>query len=183
LQTPVLILLLGIGAIIGVFFLTVLYRQRFILFANKALERLGLSQIKIVEKGMLYIQSLANLKREKVLNSFILLLLCSVIYLLVTVTWIYAGLATFHLQMDVPAVLFVSVLLQLVSYFPVYVFGGIGITETSALYFWSFFHISQDVLAPALIGIRVVFYLINLVPLIYLPAYAVIRKQKEQIVK
>ncbi len=53
--------------------------------------------------------------------------------------------------------------MQLVSYFPVSVFGGLGITETSALYFWSFFDISQDVLAPALIGIRVVFYLFNVI--------------------
>jgi len=183
LQTPILILLTGIVVIILIFFLTVLYRQRFVTIMNKIMEWFGLSKIKIVQKGMLYLQSLANLKREKVLNSFVLLLLCSLIYLAVSVTWIYAGLATFHLQMDIAAVLFVSVLIQLVSYFPVYVFGGIGITETSALYFWSFFHISQDVLAPALIGIRVVFYLINLAPLIYLPVYAVIRKQKEQIVK
>lgn len=183
LQTPVLILLLGIGAIILVFFFTVLFRQRFVSTINIVLGRLGLSHIKVVERGMLYLQSLADMKQEKVLNSFALLLVCSLIYLTVTVAWIYSGLATFHLQMDIVAVLFVSVLIQLVSYFPVYVFGGIGITETSALYFWSFFHVPQDILVPALIGIRVVFYLINLIPLIYLPAYAVIRKKEEQIAK
>jgi len=67
-----------------------------------------------------------------------------------------------------------------VSYFPVSVFGGLGITETSALYFWSFFELPENVLAPALIGIRVIFYLFNLIPLIYLPAYSVWIKPKEQ---
>jgi uncharacterized membrane protein YbhN (UPF0104 family) len=61
------------------------------------------------------------------------------------------------------------------------VFGGLGITETSALYFWSFFQIPQDVLAPALIGIRVIFYVFNLIPLIYLPVYSAFLKPKEQI--
>jgi hypothetical protein len=80
----------------------------------------------------------------------------------------------------VSAVIFVSVLIQLVSYFPVAVFGGLGIHETSSLYFWSFFDLPQDVLAPALIGIRIVFYLFNLIPLIYLPLYSVFLKPHEQ---
>jgi uncharacterized membrane protein YbhN (UPF0104 family) len=92
----------------------------------------------------------------------------------------YTNLAIFHLQPDIFAILFVSVLTQLVSYFPVSVFGGLGINETSALYFWSFFGIPQDVLAPALIGIRIVFYLFNLIPLIYLPVYSVFLKPHEQ---
>ena len=77
--------------------------------------------------------------------------------------------------------IFVSVLTQLMSYFPVAVFGGLGIHETSSLYFWSFFDLPQDVLAPTLIGIRIVFYLFNLIPLIYLPIYSTFLKPHEQI--
>ena len=44
----------------------------------------------------------------------------------------------------------------------------------------SFFEIPQELLAPALIGIRVIFYLFNLIPLIYLPVYAAFRKPKAQ---
>jgi uncharacterized membrane protein YbhN (UPF0104 family) len=118
--------------------------------------------------------------QKKVMSMFSLLLLYSFLYLAVTVICNYTNLAIFHLKPHLSAVLFVSILIQLVSYFPISVFGGLGVTETSALYFWSFFEVPQEVLAPALIGIRVVFYLFNLIPLIYLPLYSAFLKPHEQ---
>jgi len=180
LQTPTLILLIGIGAVLLVFFLTILFRDGFVSLLDKILERFGLSKISLVERGMSYLQGLANIKHEELQTPLLLLFLTSFIYLVVTLIWNYASLAIFHLQMDAMPLVFVSSLMQLVSYFPIYVFGGIGITETSSLYFWSFFQIPQDALAPALIGIRAVFYLSNLIPLIYLPLYAATHKPKER---
>ena len=180
LQAPVILLLLGIGCVILLFFLTILLRQRFVSVVNRMLEWLKISRIKFIESGMSYLQSLANMEQNKVLTTLSLLILYSFLYLAVTIVCTYTNLAIFHLQPHISAVLFVGVLIQLVSYFPVSVFGGLGITETSALYFWSFFDIPQEVLAPALIGIRVVFYLFNLIPLIYLPAYSAWIKPKEQ---
>jgi uncharacterized protein (TIRG00374 family) len=180
LQAPVILLILGIGIVILLFFLTILLRQRFISALNRTLEWLKIARLKFIESGMNYLQGLAGMEQQKVLTTFGLLILYSFLYLAVTIACTYTNLATFHLQPDIFAVMFVSVLIQLVSYFPVSVFGGLGITETSALYFWSFFDIPQDILAPALIGIRVVFYLFNLIPLIYLPAYSAFIKPKEQ---
>jgi uncharacterized membrane protein YbhN (UPF0104 family) len=175
-----MILIVGIGATILFFFLTILFRQRFVSFLNRILEWLPLSRIAWIEKGMNYLQSLAGMEQKTFLPTFGLLQLYSFIYLVVTISYSYANLAIFHLQPNVIAVVFVSVLIQLVSYFPVSVFGGLGITETSALYFWSFFEIPQETLAPALIGIRVLFYLFNLIPLIYLPVYSAFLKPYEQ---
>src|SRR5215207_309173 len=180
LQTPVIILLTGMGSVILLFFLTILFRQRFVSLITRIFEWLKISRIKFIESGMSYLQGLAGMEQNKVLTTFGLLTLYSFMYLAVTIACTYTNLATFHLQPDIAAVIFVSALIQLVSYFPVSVFGGLGVTETSALYFWSFFEIPQNVLAPALIGIRVVFYLFNLIPLIYLPAYSAWIKLKEQ---
>ena len=180
LQTPVILLMLGIGSVILLFFLTILFRQSFVSVLNRILEWLKISRIKFIESGMSYLQSLADMEQNKVLTTFGLLILYSFLYLAVTIVCTYTNLAIFHLQPDIAAVMFVGVLIQLVSYFPVSVFGGLGITETSALYVWSFFDIPQELLAPALIGIRVVFYLFNLIPLIYLPAYSAWIKPKEQ---
>ena len=181
LQIPVLVLLGGIGIALAGFFLTILFRQRFVSTLDNILARMGVLRIKSVEKGISYLRSLAAIKQEKVLNLFGRLLLYSLMYLAITISWIYANLAIFHLQLNILAVIFVGVLMQLISYFPVSVFGGLGINETSALYFWSFFDIPQDVLAPALIGVRVVFYLFNMIPLIYLPVYSTFLKPKEQV--
>jgi Uncharacterised protein family (UPF0104). len=180
LQVAVFILIVGIGIIVAGCFLTVLFRQRFISILDKALNGVGALKIKLIEKGMSHLRSLASIKQDKVLHLFGRLFLYSVIYLAITISWIYTNLAIFHLHLDFVAVIFVSALMQLVSYFPVSVFGGLGITETSALYFWSFFEIPQDVLAPALIGSRVIFYVFNLIPLIYLPVYSAFLKPKEQ---
>lgn len=180
LQAPVILLIIGIGIAILVFFLTILFRQRFVTVLNNLLGRLKISKFRFIESGMSYLQSLAGMEQNKVLTMFGLLVLYSFIYLAVTIGCTYTNLAVFHLRPDVFAVIFVSVLIQLVSYFPVSVFGGLGITETSALYFWSFFDIPETIMAPALIGIRVLFYLFNLIPLIYLPAYSIWIKPKEQ---
>ena len=180
LQTPVLLLILGIGSVILLFFLTILFRQRFVSVLNSILEWFKISGIKFIRSGMSYLQSLASLEPNRVLSTFGLLVLYSFIYLAVTIACTYTNLATFHLQPDISAVMFVAVLIQLVSYFPVSVFGGLGVTETSALYFWSFFGIPEQVMAPVLIGIRDIFYLLNLIPLIYLPAYSGWIKPKEQ---
>ena len=180
LQTPVILLIAGIGCVILIFFLTILFRQRFVMLVSKILKWSRISKVKLIEDGLNFLQGLANMEQNKILTTFGLLLLYSFIYLAVTIGFIYANLAIFHVQPDIFAVMFVSVLIQLVSYFPVGVFGGLGITETSALYFWSFFKISQGLLAPALIGIRIIFYLFNLIPLIYLPLYSAFLKPKEQ---
>jgi uncharacterized membrane protein YbhN (UPF0104 family) len=179
LQAPVFLIIAGIGGVIAFLFLTILFRQRFVLTLHRMLEWLKLSTIKPVEQGMHYLQGLASMDQRKILTTFGLLLLYSFIYLAVSIAFIYANLAIFHLHLNVIAVIFVSTLIQLVSYFPVSVFGGLGVTETSALYFWSFFGVPQEVLAPALIGIRVVFYLFNLIPLIYLPLYSAFLKPYE----
>jgi uncharacterized protein (TIRG00374 family) len=180
LQAPVILLVAGIGFVILVFFLTILFRQRFVSLVGKILKWSRILKVKLIEDGLNFLQGLANMEQNKILTTFGLLLLYSFMYLAVTICFIYANLAIFHVQPQIPAVMFVSVLIQLVSYFPVGVFGGLGITETSALYFWSFFNISQELLASALIGIRIIFYLFNLIPLIYLPLYAAFLKPKEQ---
>lgn len=180
LQTPTILLLAGIGSVILVFFLTILFRQRFVSGLQQILERLNLAQIKLIENGMGYLKGLAGMEQNKVLSTFGLLLLYSFLYLAVTILCTYTNFAIFHLRLEIAAVIFVSVLIQLVSYFPVSVFGGLGITETSALYFWSFFGLPEQTMAPVLIGIRVVFYLLNLIPLIYLPAYSAWIKPREQ---
>ena len=180
LQTPVLVLIAGIGSVILVFFLTILFRQRFISLLEKILDGLKLSRIKFMGQGIEYLKSLAGMEQSTVLSTLGLLLLYSFLYLVVTIVCTYINFLIFHLRLDASAVLFVTVLIQLVSYFPVSVFGGLGISETSALYFWSFFEMPEHVLAPVLIGVRVVFYLFNLIPLIYLPAYSAWIKPKEQ---
>ena len=180
LHIPILVLLVGIGTVILVFVLTLLFKERFISIIERLLSQMGLSRLALVENGMLHLRNFASMERRKLLLTFFLLFVYSCIYQVVTCLWTYANLSIFHLRLGLVSVIFVTLLMQLVSYFPIYIFGGLGITETTALYFWSFFHVPQNILATSLLGIRVVFYLFNLIPLIYLPIYSAFLKPHEQ---
>jgi len=167
----IVVLAIGIGLVLLVFFLTVLFRQKFVSLLGKIMDSLRLSRLSLVQKGMSTLETLSEIELGRVTRTLGVALLLSTIYFVVSVLWIYSGFRTFNFQQDLRAVVFVTVILQLVSYIPVHVFGGLGITETSVLYFWNPFDIPQAELASVMLGLRILFYLLNLLPLIYLPVY------------
>ena len=105
-------------------------------------------------------------------------ILFSLVYLAVTMLWLYASLQAFSFDTGILPVVFVNVLMQLVSYLPIQVFGGLGVTETTMLYFYGFFNFPQTELAAVLIGNRLLFYLTNLAVLLYLPLHALYFKRQ-----
>ena len=173
LQALAVFLILAIGLAVLAFSLTILLRRRFVVFLEMVLDRMGISKFEFVSQGLKHLQRLAAMEQIKILRIFGMMLLCSFAYLGATLAWSYANLAVFNLFLEPVPFVFVFALIQLVSYVPISVFGGLGITESSSLYFWSFFNLPVDVLAPVMVGIRVVFYMVNLIPLIYLPLYAI----------
>lgn len=173
LQMPALFLILVIGIVVLTFFLAVFLRQSFVNSVKMLADRTGMSRFGLVSRVLMLLQDIADMDQGRVLSVLGKLILCSFAYLAVTLAWSYANLAVFNLFMQPMPFIFVFALIQLISYIPIAVFGGLGITESSALYFWNHFDVPPDVLAPAMIGVRFVFYLVNLIPLIYLPLYAV----------
>jgi len=178
LHVPVIVLLAIMGAALSIFFLTILYRQRFIVLINSLLARLRLSRISIVVKGMDILQSLAETDIAKIFQALRSPLIISFVYMGITIGMIYASLMAFNMEMSINAVAFVTVLNQLVSYFPVQVFGGLGIYEMSSLYLFGLFTTSHEALISALIGMRIIIYVRNLVPLLYLPVYTFFLRAK-----
>jgi uncharacterized membrane protein YbhN (UPF0104 family) len=178
LHLMVIMLIIAIGAVLAVFTLTVIYRQRTVQIIRSALVRMKLDSISIVSKGLGLLQSLAEIETRDVTGKLLAMVAVSVIYMVGTIFSLYANLRVFGVEIDALGIVFATSLLQLVSYFPIQVFGGLGVSETSTLYFLSFFNVSQDILAPALIGVRVVFYFLNLIPLLYLPIYTAFLTEK-----
>ena len=172
-------LVLGIGGVILVFFLTVLFRRDFVSLVTKLLDALRLSRISLVQKGIGTLEVLSDIELRRVVQILWVAFLLSTIYFVLTIAWIYVSFRTFNFQQDIQSVVFVSVVLQLISYVPIQVFGGLGITETSVMYFWSPFDILQTQIASVMLGIRLLFYIINLVPLLYLPIYTAFLRPRE----
>ena len=143
--------------------------------ARSLLDSLRLGRLRLVTNAMDTLQSLADQEHRSVFRLMGTGILLSLLYMAVTMAWLYASLRAFSLGIGVMPTAFVNTLIQVISYLPVQVFGGLGLTETSMLYFFGPFNLPQAELATVLIATRILFYLTNLVVLLYLPAYGVFR--------
>jgi len=161
-----------VGLVILAFFATVFLRHKFVSVLRAVLGWLKLTRVDLVSKGLDTLQLLAEQEQSFIFRVVGMGTLFSMFYMVVSMAWLYAGLRVFSLQIGLIPTVFVNTLIQLISYLPIQVFGGLGVNETTMLYLYSSFHIPQAELASVLIGARLLFYLTNLVVLIYLPLYA-----------
>ena len=166
-------LVLGsIGAVVLVFFTTIVLRHNFISLIRAVLEWLRLDHLSFVSKGTDFLQALVDQPQVFIFRVIGLGTMFSMVYMLVTMSWLYASFRAFSLQIEWMVTVFVNSLLQLISYLPIQVMGGLGVNEGAVLYLYGAFDVSQVRLATVLIGSRVLFYLANLIPLLYLPLYS-----------
>lgn len=176
----VFVLLGGIGAVIFVFLLIVFLRQKFVAFLQTIVDRINLARFGLIAKSMDMALALAQQDKGFVLQVMSVGILSSLIYMIVTMMWIYASFQVFSFSIGVLPMVFVNILMQLVSYLPIQVFGGLGVNETASLYLYSFFSLPQGELAATLIAIRLLFYLTNLLTLLYLPLHILILNRSKK---
>lgn len=169
LQGFVVGLLLAMGLAILVVILSILYRQTFAAGLRQWLEKIKLANIKYVRLSLNILDEVIAQEEIFSLQLLGLATVYSLIYLLVTMVWFYANIRAFDIDIGLVAVVFVNNFIQLLSNLPIQAFGGLGVNESTSLYLYQFFYSEQEVLASALIGVRILFYLMNLATLLYLP--------------
>ena len=179
LHVPVILLLAGMGIVMVILIIAINLRQRFVEFSKAIVDRLGLSHFRIVRKGMDILQTLGDQEQASVIRKIKLVLITSSLYLAVGFLCIYSSLRIFNLKIGIPPILFSNALLQVISYLPIQIFGGLGVNEFSNMFLYGLFNIPAAVLSPVLIGSRIMFYLMNLLILLYLPIYNIFIKQKK----
>jgi uncharacterized membrane protein YbhN (UPF0104 family) len=165
----VIFILTVIGLALVVFFVAIFFRQKFTGLLVAILNRLNLMRIAIVSKSMGTMLALVEQEQSFIFRIINVGILFSTFYMLVTLAWLYASLRAFSFEIDVLPTVFVNSLLQLISYIPVQIFGGLGITEASMLYFYGPFNLPEAEITTVLVANRLLFYLANLVVLLYLP--------------
>jgi len=180
LHSLIILLLAVIGAAILLFFVAVFLRQKFVALLSWFVERLKLSRLGLVNKLLDLLIGLAEQEHGFVFRMVGIGVLFSLVYMAVTMAWIYASLQTFSFAVGILPVIFVNIFLQLISYLPIQVFGGLGVNETSSLYLYGIFNFPQTELAAVLIATRLLFYLTNLAVLLYLPLHALFFSQKPE---
>ena len=98
-----------------------------------------------------------------------LALLYSGLYFFCTISWSYTLIRTFHIPIAFSGMVFVSAIGQIISFIPIQVFGGLGVTEISSLYLYGLFNIPVPELSAALLGIRIYHTIVNALTLLYIP--------------
>jgi uncharacterized membrane protein YbhN (UPF0104 family) len=93
----------------------------------------------------------------------------SSLYFACSLAWSYTVIQAFRIPIDLPGILFVSAMRQIISFIPIQVFGGLGVTEISALYLFGLFGIPVPELSAALLGMRIYTTLLSGLTLLYIP--------------
>ena len=176
----ILLSLSFIGVAILGFFAAVFLRQKFVSVLAWFVEKLKLSRLGFVNKLMDLLANLAEQEHGFVFRMVGTGIAFSLIYMTVTMLWLYASLQTFSFEIQFLQVVFVNIFMQLISYLPIQVFGGLGVNETTSLYLYSVFNFPQTELAATLIGTRLLFYLTNLAVLLYLPVHTLFFSRSAQ---
>jgi len=176
-------ILLVLGMLLGlaVFLVTVLWRDRFVAAVADILTSLKLNRFSLVSRGIEVLRSLAQEKQAIIFNMLQIGVLMSFIYMTVTMVYTYTSVRMFNVQLGVWPLVYVAALMQLVSFVPVQVLGGLGVTELTSVYLYSFFGLDQSKMSAVMLGWRATFYLMNAFLLIYLPISAFLGKNTKQI--
>jgi uncharacterized protein (TIRG00374 family) len=171
-----LLLLLGIVAGLTLLLITILKREHFVGWTEKILRRLKLTKISLVERGLGALHSLAQGNQTLILKRLRTAVLLSLLYMTATMAFAYSGMRIFDVQVGIWAIIYVSSLMQLVSYVPIQVLGGLGVSEVTAVYLYSMFGVDQGEMSAVMLGLRALFYLMNAAMLLYFPLEALWRR-------
>jgi uncharacterized membrane protein YbhN (UPF0104 family) len=179
LQWISIILSAGMALFVLTFLFLIQFRNAFFTLLERVLKWMHISQFALVQKGMDLLEAVAYQDRDSILRKIRGVIAGSFLYLGVTLLWLYAGLRVFDIRLGVWEVAYSSALYYLVTYVPIQIFGGLGVTDTSMMYVYSLFGPSQAEMAAVMIGLRLLVYLMNLSLLVYLPLYAVLYKPSD----
>ena len=175
-----LIVLLAAGVLFGLimFLTTVLLRQRFVSALRRAASWFRIDHLGPVNRALDTLQALASQETGMVFTLFLRGSGLSLLYMCITLSLYYSSMRVFSIPIDFWPIIFVAAILQLLSIVPIQVLGGLGVTEVTSMYLYGLFGVTQDVIAAPLLGLRMIYYLMNLATLLYLPVETFLLRQK-----
>lgn len=164
--------------ILFMFFSVLAFRKRFVNLIVVVVQSMKLYHWQPISRGLDLLSGLSEQSLSQILKKLATAVGFSLIYMLVSLLWGYARLRVFSLIIDFKVVALITCLLQLASWVPVFVFGGLGISESIAVYLFSAFGFAQSEVAAVMLAARLVFYLINALMLLYIPLESFIAGSK-----
>ena len=144
---------------------------------NTLVNGLRLERLSFIQRTLDALQFLIEQDTGTVFGLLKTAVVCSLIYMALTMAWAYASLRAFSMIIPASVLIFVNSWIQLISWIPIQVFGGLGVAETSQVYLYGLFGIPATQMATVSVGLRVILYLFNLISLLYLPSQTLFRRR------
>lgn len=179
-RSVVFLLLAAILAIVGTFLAAAFLRGKFLDFVRMILAALKLDKYSFVQRGVEILASFSEQDDKSILRMLLTGLFYSLVYMAITLVWFYANIRAYSLVFPFNVVSFVNAFIQLISWIPIQVFGGLGISETSMVYLFGLFGLPTAQIAAMGIGLRALLYSFTLVVLLYLPLSTLFRQKESQ---
>jgi uncharacterized protein (TIRG00374 family) len=164
----VLLLLAMLGVVVAFVFVLAL-RQRIVGLIERLVELLRLNQLGFIKRVVSALSELAEQDTDylrRLLGPLLAYSLCS---LTLSFAHAYAVVQLLAIPLGLWQVVFTVALMQFMTLIPIQVFGGLGVSDVTSLYLYGLFGLGQSAVTPAIIGSRILFYLINLLLLFYFP--------------
>jgi uncharacterized membrane protein YbhN (UPF0104 family) len=166
LHIVIILALVFMSAIVMGIALALTLRQRFLAMLKKILTKLSLDRFPLIQK---IIGALESLVQGSLLKNFRSLILYSLLILINSCALFYCTLKLFGISLDKAPVILMVIITQVLMLLPIHVFGGLGWLDVSHLYLYGLFGFGEHLIAPVIVGGRVVFYAMTLILLLYFP--------------
>ena len=184
LQTLRLLTILLISGILlgaAIFIITVIWRGHFVTLLMGVINFLKLNHFSWVLRGEKILQSLAQEDQDAIFRMMRTGVLISFAYMTITMVSAITSIWMFNIHLEIWPLIYVASLMQLVSFVPIQVLGGLGVSEVTSVYLYSFFGLDQSKMSAVMLGLRAVFYLLNASLLLYLPISVFLKRKVKKL--
>ena len=178
LQGVVIFLLVGVFMGLVILLAVIIFKEKFVLQLKRLIHLLRFDQFSVTQKGLDYLQSLAEYDQKNILKMLFLAIFLSIGYLSVGMLHAYSRVKMFHIPIDFSSVVFIISISQFISLVPIQIFGGLGTREITSLYLYGLFGITEVDIPAALIGFRILSYLFHLISLGFLSIDSLLKRNK-----
>lgn len=176
LQPLAIALLVGIGVLVLAFIAAILFRRSFVRLMDWGIEKTNLSRFAVVQKTADAVRLFTGQEQSILFGMVLRSFGSSFLFFVFTLALRYMGYRLFAIPLGLWEIVFITCIMQVISFIPINVFGGLGINEVSYFYLFSLFGVSQDIIPAFAVGLRILLYLAVLIALLYLPVYLVAGK-------
>lgn len=159
--------------------LAIVWRTYFIRFYEWLLTKLGLEKVAVLVRIQEILRLWAGENQGKILRTFWVGTFLSLVYMAATMVFSYAAMRIFIVSISVWPVVFVASILQVLSFIPIQVLGGLGVNDVTSVYFYNIFGFPQSEMSAIMLSLRAIFLLMNAATLIYLPISSITKPKGE----